>query len=156
MYYADLDEWLAMGAPPSRLLAVGWLQPGRPFDQGDVDAGFFEALTALLRDPWQPASALGIHRCTFCRFSGGPGLLEFRGNRVELGRQNLFVPAAEVTFVAPSMIAHYVDCHGYAPPAEFRRAVLSCPPMRSIDYLKLIRAAKLNQLGRQQPKEGGP
>ena len=31
-----------------------------------------------------------------------------------------------------------MDAHGYSPPAEFQQAVMDCPPMRSMDYLKAI------------------
>lgn len=36
--------------------------------------------------------------------------------------------ARVVLFVAPGMIAHYVEHHGYAPPAEFVAAVMTSPP----------------------------
>jgi len=52
------------------------------------------------------------------------------------------VPTAEKVCVAPAMLIHYIDAHGYAPAPgaadEFQRAVLECPPMRSTEYLSLI------------------
>jgi hypothetical protein len=51
----------------------------------------------------------------------------------------LFVPANGVIYVSPAMIVHYMNAHGYAPPEVFCRAVLACPPMRSMQYLKAIK-----------------
>jgi hypothetical protein len=38
----------------------------------------------------------------------------------------------------PSLAAHYILAHGYAPPQEFCDAVLRCPPMRSPAYFQAI------------------
>jgi hypothetical protein len=46
----------------------------------------------------------------------------------------LSIPA----YVAPELILHYIDQHGYSPPAEFQQAVLDCPTMRSVAYLQAI------------------
>ena len=61
-----------------------------------------------------------------------------QSNDVSIGSNNLFVPADGFLFVAPSTIIHYIDSHGYSPPIEFQRAVLECPEMRSMHYLKAI------------------
>ena len=52
----------------------------------------------------------------------------------------MFVPADGVLYAAPSLVAHSVDAHDYQPPAEFVRAVEACPPMRSMAYLRQLRA----------------
>jgi hypothetical protein len=51
---------------------------------------------------------------------------------------NLYVPANGFVFVAHAMIAHFVDAHGYDPPAEFWEAVRNCPVMDSLEYLKAL------------------
>ena len=56
-----------------------------------------------------------------------------------MGISKLWLPDDGIVYVAPSLILHYIDAHGYSPPVEFREAVIACPPMRSIDYLKAIR-----------------
>ena len=66
---------------------------------------------------------------------------------VLLGASNVFVPADEGVYVAPSLVLHYVDAHEYAPPEAFQRAVEACPPMRSIDYLKAIERHGVHRLG---------
>jgi hypothetical protein len=71
---------------------------------------------------------MGPHFCDFCRISTVGGVA------------NLFIPGEGVLYVAPELIVHYVDAHEYAPPIEFQRAVLACPPMRSAAYFKAILA----------------
>lgn len=58
-----------------------------------------------------------------------------------VGCSNLWVPDPErrCVFVAPSMVVHYVDAHGYQPPVQFVEAVTVCPPMRSVGYLRAIK-----------------
>ena len=38
----------------------------------------------------------------------------------------------------PSMIAHYIDAHAYAPPAVFWEAVMKCPEMWSDAYAQAL------------------
>ena len=121
-----------------QLVAVGWLAGGQPYERGPVSEDFVHALFDLLEDPWQPCAAAGFHRCDLCRISGGPARLEYRGRSISLGVRNLHVPGDDKIFVSPSLIAHYIDAHEYAPPEPYQHAVLQCPPMRSIEYLKAI------------------
>jgi hypothetical protein len=67
-------------------------------------------------------------------------ILERFGIEIRFGFSNLFVPAQNCIFVAPSMIAHYIDAHKYDPPAEFWHAVLNCPEMGSDAYKKALLA----------------
>ena len=57
-----------------------------------------------------------------------------------MGVSNVYVPGNAVIYVAPSLVAHYVDAHEYQPPKEFMEAVLQCPPMRSMEYLRAIKS----------------
>jgi hypothetical protein len=134
-WYEDLAPWES-----ARFRSVGWLSRDHPFDTGEVDAGFFGRLCELAQDPWAPAIRMGHHPCEFCRFSGG-GYGHFEGHAIP-GRSSreLFIPGEGFLYVSPVSIAHYIDAHGYCPPAEFQRAVLQCPPMRSMEYLKRILA----------------
>lgn len=138
-YYADLSPCDCFPSDAGgKLLAVGWLDAKYPYSKGDVDEQFVARLVDLLVDPWQPAVAMGRHKCQFCRFSGGPSAFESRNTTVSMGVSNVFVPASGFIYVAPSLILHYMDSHGYAPPAQFQRAVMDCPPMKSTPYLKAI------------------
>lgn len=123
---------------PEKLLAVGWLDPAKPFAQGAVHETVVKKLAELLVDPWQPAVAIGKHNCAFCRFTGGPGVFRLDHCGIQLGASNVFVPADGFLYLAPSLILHYIDSHCYAPLDDFQQAVSACPPMRSVDYLKAI------------------
>lgn len=123
-------EDLAPLGDSARVLAVGWLERGRPYPTGDVAPGVFAKLRDLLVDLWQPATTGGSHDCDLCFHEP-----EKRGTR------NLFVPGSGRLYVAPELILHYVNAHGYAPPAEFCHAVLACPPTRSPEYRRALTAA---------------
>lgn len=125
---------------------MGWLESPSELTTGPVEGSFFEALSALLIDPCEPFVHAGPHRCTFCRFTGGPSILRYRDREVILGVANLFVPTDDRVYVAPSLIAHYIDAHAYAPPPEFQQAVLRCPPMKSMPYYKLLRKHGVDKL----------
>lgn len=138
-YYADQSSCSYFECnQPEKLIAVGWLDPAEPFNQGRVSVNFFSKLSELLANPWQPVIAMGRHECDFCRFSGGPAVFRLDNFEVQLGASNVFIPANGFLYAAPSLILHYIDSHGYSPPEDFQRAVLACPPMRSIEYMKAI------------------
>jgi hypothetical protein len=113
-----------------KLVSVGWLERGKPYTTGEVDRAVYDALVEMVKNPWQGLACGGFHECDLCQFAG-----EARGCA------NLFVPADGVLYVAPQLITHYINAHGYVPPAIFSRAVLACPPMRSMAYLKAVRDA---------------
>lgn len=139
-YFHDLSPNSYFGQWEDILLSVGWLDSAHDYPRGTVTPAFFRALVQLLVDPWQPGALAGFHRCSFCPFTGGPGSLVFEDRTIVLGSANLFVPGpAGKVYVAPSLIAHVIDAHGYAPPEEFQRAVLECPTMRTMPYLKALR-----------------
>jgi hypothetical protein len=109
------------------LRAVGWLERGRPFAMGSVPRVVYEKLLELNADPWQPVTAAGPHACDLCVFAAEAH-----------GAANLFIPSDGFIFVAPGLVVHYMNAHGYAPPGAFCSAVLACPPMRSSDYRRAI------------------
>lgn len=140
-HYADLSPCDYFPSDvQGKLVAVGWLDAEFPYPKGDVDSEFVARLVELLADPWQPAVAMGRHECPFCRFSGGPATFQFKNTTVNMGVSNVFVPASGAIYVAPSLILHYIDSHGYVPPERFQQAVMECPPMKSMPYLKAILA----------------
>jgi hypothetical protein len=142
--YSDLEPCDYLGRWGGVLLAVGWLGAEQPYSKGEVAPAFFKALFELGRDPWQPALALGRHRCPWCRFTGAPAHIHFEGTTMPIGTSNIFVPGETKIFVAPSLVAHYIDAHEYSPPTEFQDAVLRCPPMKSFAYMKELKAKGLN------------
>jgi hypothetical protein len=139
MIYEDLSPCTYFGNEHEKLLAVGWLDADSAFAKGNVSSDFFKSLVELLADPWQPVAIAGRQPCSLCRFTGGL--------TARLGAANLFVPNVAHVFVAPSLIAHYIDAHDYCPPMQFQTAVANCPPMRSIEYLKLMRSFGMHKIG---------
>ena len=105
-------------------LAVGWLDTGHPIPTGD--------LSPLLRDlmidrltyaaAWLQTGTMdwmGTHDCAFC-----PGPTVPLPNNALWGSGEFRVTGKSGTvFVAPSLVAHYVEAHQYSPPAEFTEAV---------------------------------
>jgi len=140
MHIPDLTAPKGWLEDSSKLIAVGWLEPGHDYQFGEVSLEVVRKLAELLVEPWQPAVALGRHPCGFCRFTGGPSVFKCGsvGSAVQIGVSNLWLPADGFLYVAPSLILHYMDAHGYSPPLEFQTAVIACPPMRSMAYLKAI------------------
>lgn len=112
------------------LRAVGWLEKGCGYSTGEVDPRVYEKLVDFSASPWQPMVAAGFHPCGLCLYRGEAQ-----------GRSNLFIPGDDVVYVCPELIAHYMNAHFYAPPAEFCRAVLDCPPMKSMPYMKALLAS---------------
>lgn len=140
--FADLGPISYFPVPDATALrAVGWLGRGHEFPVAPADRHFFDKLCLLLVAPFEPLTSFGSHRCDLCQFSGGPGTLRNGDAVVQMGASNLFVPGRGVVYVAPSLIAHYIDAHGYRPPDEFVEAVLQCPDPRSMDYKRLLLAS---------------
>jgi len=134
VWYDDLEncdyfgDYLGPEAANS-FLAVGWLERGHDFTSGNIDKEIYDRLCELFQDPFQPGIFAGPHMCDLCQWQ----FSEKFG-----GVHNLFVPNGETIFVCPELILHYIDAHWYEPPASFCEAVMACPPIRSMDYKKLL------------------
>jgi len=119
-YVADLTE-MDDGA-----LAVGWLHPNHPYTQGEVPPGFLGRLKEFLNRAGDSIDTLnwgatgGYYTCEFCEKVWGTGIFGVLNE----GR----------CFCAPQMIAHYVEHHGYRPPAGFIAAVLAGPLPGTTEY----------------------
>jgi len=150
--YADLGPIDYFRSATSSWRAVGWLGEGHPFRQGEVSGAFFDRLCTLLLSPWQRFGFLGFHGCDLCPDDLPRGLdgaeirevlrrrfreqntMQVGANELLMGCKNLWVPGTGCVYVAPSLIAHYVRAHRYAPPEEFIDAVLRCPDTHSPEY----------------------
>ena len=121
--------------------AVGWLSDQHAFPTGDPSPEFLARLQEFCRR-WGD----GLEPLAWCVFMG-PHCCEMCGRCMASG--NIGVPAGNVLFAAPEMIAHYVEAHRYAPPAEFVAAVLSAPLPGTPEYAEAVaafREVKLRQL----------
>ena len=124
-WYPDMGRE-SMVAAGEHVRAVGWLSSAHPFPRGPVPPEFVLRLREL---------AANSHHCADDVYFGmlmGPHICELCGTAAE--SRNLGVPAGEVLFVAPAMVAHYVEQHGYAPPPEFIDAVLASPLPGTREY----------------------
>ena len=126
MWFEDLSpcDYFPMNV---RLIAVGWLDGSKPFTTGAIDRAVFDSLVNMSKDPWQPLCAGGFHDCNVCQFHG-----ESRET------SNIFIPSDDSLYVCPAMIIHYINAHRYLPPEPFCRAVLACPAMHSMPYLRAL------------------
>lgn len=113
--------------PGERLVAVGWLDPERPFPTAPPDAALVRALRALSISRQPPGAPTGFHRCAFCEANPRSG------SRV------IVVFGEGVAYVAPELIGHYVQKHSYAPPREFVRAALAQVEARADDWQGFVR-----------------
>lgn len=139
-YYADFTvcDYFPSGEWLCRLIAVGWIEHGRPFPQGEVRSDLTTKIRNLREEfgRWRPDLAVrGQHVCSICRASHGePAPLD--GSDI-----NLFIPHPGFVFVAPGRVDHYIDHHGYLPPESFIDAVLACPSPSTDAYRDRLSAS---------------
>ena len=116
----------SMVAAGTHVRAIGWLHPDHAYDKGEVTAEFLTRLKEFTARSGHSAQALyfgasgGLHTCEFCGRAHGIG--------------NFGVPSGDLLFVAPEMVVHYIEQHGYRPPAEFVAAVFRSPLPDTEDY----------------------
>jgi hypothetical protein len=133
-YFADLSHYAYGRRSHPGVVHVGWLDNIHPFPQGPVDLRLLEKMKLLAAKPVELHR--GKHLCDLC--SEPPDLVQTTiPNRVVLdpdcswarwasersGNGEIRVSDGGVTFAAPVLIVHYIEAHGYLPPAEFLKAV---------------------------------
>jgi hypothetical protein len=123
--------------------AIGWLSAEHEYPRGKVRASALRDLRALCDIQRRSGGYLpervdfmGVHGCEFC-----PGHYD---------NGELVVPWKDVFFIAPYMVVHYIEAHGYLPPSEFLKAVELCPSPGTPEYaevralaLRLVQAGAL-------------
>lgn len=129
-HFADMGTTTQI-ASGSFVRAVGWLSAGIPYSTGEAPPDFVSKLRELSLRSGESTRALGWP------FAGGGHLCEMCG-KVRAGG-NFGVPAASVLYVAPEMVAHYVEEHHYAPPESFVTAVLGCALPGTRDYAEAVK-----------------
>jgi hypothetical protein len=126
MFFADLTPYtyglLPKQQPWKDVLNVGWLSCEHPFTTGELSSSFSHILQCLISwpvfDPIDTGIAMGYHGCEFCSPLGA--------EEPASGTGELWVPGAgRLIYVAPTLVAHYVEAHRYLPPQEFIEAVLA-------------------------------
>lgn len=126
--FKDLEKCGYFPLNCKNLIAVGWLSSGTKYQKGPVEKIIYDKLFEFAKDPWEPLTSAGFHSCELCQFN--PPFFH----------RNIFVPYNGNIYVSPEGIVHYIASHWYQPPAIFVDAVLKCPDMRSMEYMKAILA----------------
>lgn len=88
---------------------VGWLERGHAFPVGEPDEEFVTSLRhACSTQRW--AVMRGLYPCPLCGGAAGHSEIRIQGDGV--------------VYAAPTLVAHYVEAHRYAPPQAFVDAVI--------------------------------
>ncbi|KQV11917.1 MULTISPECIES: hypothetical protein [unclassified Kitasatospora] len=117
----DIPDGCIHFVPGSPRLNVGWL--GDSCRPGPVDAALVAALREIAAHQRINVTR-GYHHC---EIGVCPDLLSlenfYSGTEETRGDREIRVPGEHgVVFAAPALIAHYVEAHGYRPPAAFAAA----------------------------------
>src|SRR5262245_10212871 len=126
MFFADLTPYEYGGQPQDNLLNVGWLSRDQPFSTGTPPDGFLQVLRRLVASPVNLYR--GFHICEFCPDppAGSTGHQSSTPPPGTFGNGEIRVSGVGgVIYVAPVLVAHYVEVHRYLPPATFIEAVLN-------------------------------
>ena len=129
MFFADLTLYeYGRDEPQTNVLNIGWLSAEHAFATGQVPEAFVQCLQRLVASPVNLYR--GIHLCEFCPrppVSLSPGGLRMIDPPPgTFGNGEIRVPGTGGrVYVAPVLVAHYVEVHKYLPPAEFVAAVIS-------------------------------
>lgn len=131
MWYADLTIRCFGGREDAPRITIGWLAEGKPFTTGETPKEVYEKLCELRKFPWLDYQSMGYHECEFCDRVVTKNLNPLPET---YGNYNLTIPHKGKLYHYPELITHYIKKHSYLPPEEFCEAVLTCPPMNTMDY----------------------
>jgi hypothetical protein len=138
-YFEDLTPYTYYHAGiKENTFNIGWLDIGYPYQCGEVPAEFLDKLWDLVQI--RLFRLRGFHVCNLCsQTEAAPLMVKKDDLEFTLGDAEIRVLGeAGKIYAAPNLIYHYVTVHGYQPPEEFVRAVLTGPGPDSEIYRKLI------------------
>lgn len=130
-YFGDLTPFTYSERDSSDLdrtmLNVGWLSKDHTFSKRKADQAFANALRQIASKPKNLYR--GSHLCEFCpapeAYISPGGLRMIKPLPDTAGNGEIHVRGKDnVLYVAPVLIAHYVEIHDYAPPDAFISAVM--------------------------------
>ena len=125
-YFDDLTPYQYLGIEKG-VLNIGWLSGNEPFQKGEAPTGFTDALAICANNPSNLCR--GFHVCDICQTPSNLdyelGGYDLGGRKIGLGNGEIRILGQDKTiYSAPTLIVHYVDVHGYLPPASFVEAVM--------------------------------
>lgn len=132
-YFPDYSPYAYGHGSHPGVVHVGWLDNIHPYPKGTVDARLIGKMKSLARNPVELYR--GKHICELCAEPRGlvktipPNrCIDPNGSWWQWASQRwsngeIRVSGEGVVFAAPVLIVHYIEAHGYLPPAEFLRAV---------------------------------
>ena len=134
-YFPDLAPYGYGDGTQRGVVHVAWLDGTHPFPKGPVDRRLVEKLRSLAAKPVELTR--GVHICEVCveptdvvkSFVPDRGkLIDPNCSWVQWAQQRwgngqIRVSSEGVTFAAPVLIVHYIEEHGYLPPAQFLKAL---------------------------------
>ncbi len=140
MYFKDFTpcEYFDTGAWRCRLMAIGWIERGKPYTVGATVARAIERIPSLREDfrlAFPAHSFRGLHTCSICSAQ------EPASPSLDQSHVNLFIPHRGFVFVAPGRVDHSIETHAYQPPESFIAALLDCPSPLGVEYRAAIRAS---------------
>jgi hypothetical protein len=137
-YFSDLSSYRYDSRNQPGVVHIGWLDATHLFPQGKVAPHLIEKMKTLATKPTELYR--GTHICELCspeitsvrvekedpRY--GSSRLQFDGHRLYCPKEcmsngEIRVAEADTIFAAPALIIHYIEAHGYLPPAEFLNAL---------------------------------
>ena len=125
-HFDDLSDYRYANHAQPGVVHVGWLSRGHPYTQGTVPSRIVEKMKHLAQEPVELYR--GYHVCELCEM---PAELRERPFAEQWEKWAQFrksngeirVSRTDVTYAAPVLITHYIETHGYRPPAEFLKAL---------------------------------
>ncbi len=101
-----------------KIVAVGYLAWGEPFEKGEVSINFLNKLHILWGEGITLGS-MGHHECEFCIDEGN---YENRGK--SSSEKELTDRENKIKYIFPEMIFHYITKHNFKPSNEFVEFVM--------------------------------
>ena len=94
-------------------ISVGWLEgDDMTYNHGETP----KELVSLLKGYKTQNRMMGSHKCEYC---------SQYGTSIPNGNGEIWVFNGDKFYIAPYLIIHYIEKHGYKPPQEFIEAVMN-------------------------------
>jgi hypothetical protein len=136
-YFPDLSAYAYGRGHHPGVVHIGWLDGLHQFPKGHVDSRLIEKLKLLANKPVELYR--GKHTCEVCvqpedvlnGLAANGSTLDFKSRLTKWAEWaderssngEIRVAFGGVTYAAPVLIVHYIEEHGYIPPAQFLEAI---------------------------------